>query len=144
MAIDAAPPRGEHNHTAARPGMNGLVAVEKPHRRHGPAKDRRPPDLMQLHFGGKTKEIRLGSREYARMLTGARPSVATALCRARSAMPHWGYGQRGQRRVADVKLFLSCVSNEFGACREVLDHELTSRTSTSLSRRISARSAWTR
>jgi tetratricopeptide (TPR) repeat protein len=28
--------------------------------------------------------------------------------------------------MADVKLFLSCVSNEFGAWREALDHELTS------------------
>jgi hypothetical protein len=28
--------------------------------------------------------------------------------------------------VADVKLFLSCVSNEFGAWREALRHELTS------------------
>jgi hypothetical protein len=28
--------------------------------------------------------------------------------------------------MADVKLFLSCVSNEFGAWREALRHELTS------------------
>jgi hypothetical protein len=39
--------------------MNGHIAVEKPHRRHGSAKDRRPPDLIQLHYCGKTNEIRL-------------------------------------------------------------------------------------
>jgi hypothetical protein len=39
--------------------MNGLVAVEKPHPRHDLTKDRRPPDLIQLHYRGKTREIRL-------------------------------------------------------------------------------------
>jgi hypothetical protein len=53
-----APPRGEHNQTAARRGMNGLVAAEKPHRRHDLTKGRASPDLIQLHYRGKTKEIR--------------------------------------------------------------------------------------
>jgi hypothetical protein len=50
-----------------RPGMNGLTAVEKPHPRRGSAKDGRTPDLIQAHFRGKTKEIRLDSRHCGRM-----------------------------------------------------------------------------
>jgi hypothetical protein len=41
--------------------MNGLVVVEKSHPRRDPIKDRRPPDVIQLHYRGKTKEIRLES-----------------------------------------------------------------------------------
>jgi hypothetical protein len=41
--------------------MNSLVAIEKPHRRHGLAKYRRPADLIQQYYRGKTKEIRLES-----------------------------------------------------------------------------------
>jgi TIR domain len=69
------PPRGKHNRTAATARHEKAAAVEKPHRRHGSAKDGRPPDLIQLHFRGKTNEIRLDSREYARMrkkVTGTR------------------------------------------------------------------------
>jgi TIR domain len=48
--------------------MNALVAVENPHRHHGLAKDGRPPSLIQLHFRGKTKEIRLDLSNRDRMV----------------------------------------------------------------------------
>jgi hypothetical protein len=51
-------PRRTQSHEA-RPGMNGLATAEKPHGRHGLTKDRRSPDLIQLHYRGKTEEIRL-------------------------------------------------------------------------------------
>ena len=67
-------------------GMIGLITVEKPHRRHGSATERRPPDLVQLPFRGKTKEIRL-----APGVAGGCPKARRAsprLCRTRPAMPH--------------------------------------------------------
>ncbi len=47
------------------------------------------------------------------------------LCRALHPMPHWARGHSsGRRRMADVKLFLSCVSDEFGAYRDALRKKL--------------------
>jgi hypothetical protein len=63
-AIGAAPPRGEHNHDSRheRP-----AAVEKPHRRHGSAKDRRPAASNAAVLPVKQSEIRLDSREFGWM-----------------------------------------------------------------------------
>jgi len=59
-------------------------------------------------------EGRPDPREFARVLMGARwaPRYPS---RTRRAMPHWLRGHNaGGGELADVKLFLSCVSDEFG------------------------------
>ena len=47
-------------------------AAEKPHRRHGLAEERRSPDLIQLHYRGKTSEIRLDLFKSGRMVESRR------------------------------------------------------------------------
>jgi hypothetical protein len=63
-AIGAAPSRGEHNHHS---GHERLSAVEKAHRRHGSAKNRRPAASNAAVLAVKQSEIRLDSREFGWM-----------------------------------------------------------------------------